>query len=242
MQRYKDELMAIADTEPLPERKEDFKRSIEDFFSEFTVETTLGQYAGVVESVGVEKKDEKILPRIELRLSRIQALIGDMFGEKLEIRAFSKAMKDFGISNAKIQELGLSCELARKDKENSAPLIIESQKAVFEIGSSLLEDVDGSFAQVREIFETVYSLSLRGEINDLLGEFNTDPEKTRQNISTIAFKFLASISSKTEASEIEQLTKLIKDLGDQSPEVAQKAAANLRQFKTKAEKKFLEEA
>ena len=43
-------------------------------------------------------RDGKIVPQVSMKISQAQALLGDLFGEKIATKAFVKAMEDFGIS------------------------------------------------------------------------------------------------------------------------------------------------
>lgn len=253
MQKYKQELMAVADAEENPRRKEGFKRSIGDFFNEFTAQTTLGHYTGVVERVGVTNQNGKIVPKIDMRMSRIHALLGDMFGGKLETQAFTKAMKDFGVKKKDMQQFGRTLELARRSgAKPEAPLMFQSDRAVFEVAPQLAEDAEDSFADVREVVALAYGVSIRAEINGLLAEFESNPVDARKKIPEIQAKFEATITQKTtmeELTHIQELTEALLDEGGipiqdeegNSLTKAAHAARQLRRFKTKKEKEFLGE-
>ena len=251
MARYKQELLSIASADPNKVRREGFGRAIGDFFNEFTAETSLGHYTGVVEHVGVETgPDGKLVPKIDMHLSRIHALLGDLFGGKLETQAFSKAMKDFGIGQIQLKKFGSALETARRGGEKpSEALRFSSDRAIFEIAPQFAEDAADEFSDIREVVAEVYNVSIRMEINSLLSEIESSADAT-EKIPEIQAKFEASVTGKTTADELKMLLELTEQLADatETEKVdadgrpitkSREATAKLRRFQTEKEHSFL---
>ena len=98
LEMYKAQLRTLADNEPDAVRKSGFHSAIENQFNPVTVEMTLGQYAGVLKDIKIAENKGRMVPHITMDISRSQALIGDLFGDKISTKAFKKAMEDFGVS------------------------------------------------------------------------------------------------------------------------------------------------
>lgn len=250
MEQFKLELAGVAGQEKNSLRQEGYKRAIEDFFNEFTAETTLGHYTGVVEQVGVTEQEGKLLPHVEMRMSRIHALLGDMFGGELETKAFAKAMKDFGITKSDLGQFGATLETARRLGARPEPLKFQSERGVFEIPPEFIEDSKDEFSDIREKIADVYNLSIRAEINAMLDLFEKDPERAKQSLDKLKAKFESSVTSKTTAKELEELLSHIESLNDASPtqekdasgrtiSKSEEARTRLKQYLTTKEREFL---
>lgn len=251
MARYKQELFSIASTDSNKVRREGFERAIGDFFNEFTAETSLGHYTGVVEHVGVEAgPDGRLVPKIDMHLSRIHALLGDLFGGKIETQAFSKAMKDFGIGQTQLKKFGSALETARRGGEKpSEALRFSSDRAIFEIATQFAEDASDEFSDIREVVADVYDISIRTEINSLLSEIESSADIT-EKIPEIQAKLEAGVTGKTTADELKMLLKLTEQLADttetgkvdadgRAVTRSREAAGKLRRFQTEKERGFL---
>lgn len=249
MARYQEELIEIARAEPNDRRREGYIHSVKEFFNEYTAEVTLGHYAGVVESVGIaQTEDGRLVPDIQMKLSRIHALLGNMFGGKLETQAFAKAMGDFGVDSKELDGFARQLQEARKSGRPTEVLRYSSQSATFGI-SGFTEDQE-VYQEVGAIMEEVQALTIRAEINSLLAEVAETDEISIGTVSEIQAKFISQISAVTTPQEIEQLLELTEDLKsqelsgkigsqDQQTTKAQEAALRLRRFLTANEKKFL---
>lgn len=251
MEKYKGELRAIAGQEGSADRQQGFVQSIDRFFNEFTVDATLGQYTGVVDRVGVVRQGDKLVPKVDMHMSRIHALLGDMFGGKIEAQAFVKAMKDFGVSKADMGNLGLTLDLARrKGVKFTEAIKFSSEAAAFEVAPQFAEEAGGEFANVREVIEHAYDLSIRTDVNRLISEFDKNPDQAAENIDVIAEKFVSGVTDKTTEAELATLMGHLSALTDRSPSGTQNAKGEavsksqvaqqeLRRFLTQREKEFL---
>jgi len=73
-------LTAIAEKESDADRRQGFKNAIDNQFNPRTVDMTLGQYAGVLNSengIQVTERNGKLIPLIRMDISQTQALLGD---------------------------------------------------------------------------------------------------------------------------------------------------------------------
>lgn len=87
------------------ERAKGYRSAIENQFNTVTAEITLGQFTGVVSDMKLERrKDGKIVPKIEMNVSRLAAIVGDNFGDKGALKGFAKALEDFGLSASLLQK------------------------------------------------------------------------------------------------------------------------------------------
>lgn len=257
MEKYKGELRAIARREPNLDRQQGYVSSIDNFFSEFTADTTLGHYTGVVDSVGVARlANGKLGPQVGLKMSRIHAILGDMFGGKTESQAFTKAMGDLGMSKGEMQRLGAILTAARKNGErpSSEQLQFDSEQARFVLAPELAENAQNEFTAVSEVMDEVYNLSIRMDINRLIDSLPSNTEHQEGAIAEIQFKFFAAITEKTSEADIDNLHRLTADLSDNSDSVftftnnvgeikqltrVEVAKQELKRYITAEEKKFL---
>ncbi len=240
MEKYKGELRAIAGQEGSTDRQQGFVQSIDRFFNEFTVDATLGQYTGVVDRVGVVRQEGKLVPKVDMHMSRIHALLGDMFGGKIEAQAFVKAMKDFGVSKADMGNLGYTLDsVRRKGAKFPEAIKFSSPNAAFEIAPQFAEEAGSEFANVREVIEHAYDLSIRTNVNRLLAEFDKNPQEAVKNIDTIADMFESGITDKTTAEELDVLVGNLEALTDTDRAKSDQARLELRKFLTSREKEFL---
>ncbi|MFH1426606.1 MAG: hypothetical protein ABIG66_04250 [Candidatus Kerfeldbacteria bacterium] len=237
---YKADLREIADKEPNEKRRTQFGKAIDDFFNEYTAEVTLGHYTGVVQEVGVTMQGDKFVPHVKAKMSRIHALLGDMFGGKLEGQAFMKAMQEFGVESNEMNRFGLELEIARKNAIiREKPLQMRSETAVFEVDSRFIEETDNQYADIEAAISEVYGTSIRSEINSILDSFKKNPELARENVDEIRDRFIFSTTEKATADELKQIQTMIDGLANPDPAVAQGAGDQLRHFLTAEEKKLL---
>lgn len=249
MDRYKDELREIAAREANPDRQAGYTNAIDNFFNEKTAELSLGQYTGVVDKVGVVRRDDgNLVPQVNMHVSRIHALLGDMFGGELETQASRKAMRALGMDEARMNQFGSTLQEARRSGVTPKPeqLVYDSNKARFVLNDQLAEYALDEFASVRGVVQEAYDVSIRTEVNRLLdtlekGEVNAD------TIGTIQFEFSSAIANKSTQEELAKLNRLTSDLADPSEMTqdgkivtkAEQARKELRGFLTQGEKAFL---
>jgi hypothetical protein len=244
--KYHQELLDVAGTERNPQKADDYKKAVEGFFTEFNVHSTLGQYTGVVDGVAMEKQfDGTFKPRVEMHLSKISALLGNMFGPELETKAFAKAMGDFDMPQDKIDQLGEMMVQKRKGTQLDKYITLESDKAVFNIDHNQ-SPLD--FAEDRHVLGTVkdfHNLSIRKEIRNLLqlhdnivkhGESGTP--RTIRVMSMVKSAFESAVEERTTAKELKQLSGYLEDLG-KDPKTAGKARDSLKHFLTGQEREYM---
>ena len=240
LNKYKADLMAIADKESNPEIREGYRSAIQHFLSTFVVESVLGQYTGVIEGISVTEQDGKLVPKIAMRMSRVHAILGELFGSKMEMRAFVKAMKDFGLSSEKVEELGLVVEDERRHgDEHRRPLVFSTDRGIFEISSHFSEDKDDQFEPVRESLASACSVSIRAEINVVLNIFYKNPELLVSSAGEIRTDFFSRVQQKVASDEIPKLQELFDALVDDAKNRTETSASLLKQYLTANEKKFL---
>lgn len=244
------ELKTAAVLEQNPDRQAGYLRSIDNFFNEFTAETTLGHYTGVVDSVSVVRKaDGKLVPQVDMQMSRIHALLGNMFGGKAEGQAFRKAMEDFGMDEANLTMFASTLLEARRTGIPPTPdkLVHDSPTARFVLKPQLAENAPDAFPGIAPVMDEVYALSVRSEINSLLDQMKDGDVALLPKVQA---RFERGVSSKTTAEEFRELNALLINLSDVSPSgnvdaagkpltVADSAKVRLKGFLTTQEKAFL---
>lgn len=229
--KFRDELSAIAEKEPNQKDRGAFHHAIDKLFSPFVVDAALGQLTGVIEHVDLEERDGSLIPIIRMRISSLHALLGNLFGGKLEMKAFAKAMEDFGMKKADLEYLGAEAERRRRQSDgNSEPMHFVSERAEFEILNDLPAN-DPELEALYPIVESAGFLSIRSEINSILFELKEHPDKKKSKALSTA---LDSIHNKTNPGEFAQISWLVEDVakGEIPPE-------KLRSFLTEREKHFL---
>lgn len=157
------------------ERAAGYRSAIEDQFNPVTAEITLGQFTGVVREMKLARRpDGTVAPEIRMDVSRLAALVGDSFGDKLALQGFVKAMKDFGLTEGRLRELaGLVRQLqsetdpARREALQQQ-LTYESERATFVISeretTGLPDEREQELAAITERFEVFERETIRSEI------------------------------------------------------------------------------
>ncbi|MBI3620108.1 hypothetical protein HY214_03135 [Candidatus Roizmanbacteria bacterium] len=257
MDKYKEELRAIARSSgESEERVRGYLTSIDNFMNEMTVDLTLGQFAGVVKEVGaVKNKDGKVVPRITMQLSDVQALLGNMFGGKVETQAFVKVMSDFGMDEFTLQRLvqyvgWRSCGVIPATTDDD--LVFNSPEAHFTINDHIAGDgPQEEFGELRGVMKGVAALSARSEINELLRYFGEGiSAEKRYMIPRIIGAFIGRINDKTSPAEVKELGELADMLAYDGPTDmtdeggfgmtrAQYANKRLQSYLTQNERDFL---
>ncbi len=277
MDRYKQELTKVAQSEQNADRRASYENAVNNFFNEFTAENTLGHYTGVVRKVEVEEvpsdegeeedhahdshghegEDKKFRVLVEITPTEVYALLGNMFGDKLATRSFVKAIKDLGLNPSQLESHGRGLRETRANGAERKTFEVSNKTAHVVVGNEFLENqpqdqisdvLDAQKIQtIAEVFHEVEILSMRTEINELLDAVG---EKGVGVIPEIRARFESSISSKMNASEIEELNNLLINLSDNSfsgekdPSgkditVSQAARTRLKTFRTTKENEFL---
>lgn len=261
MKGFKEELTLIAGTEGNVTRRADFISAIDNFFSEFTADTTLGHFTGVVDGVrvvrtpnpdGTPNPTGRLTTQIDMHMSQIHALLGNMFGGKIEKQAFDKAMKDFGMTQANRDRLGAVLAESRASGQPVTPdrlTFVGPNGATFVVSPELADYAMIEFAEIQMVMSEVNVISIRSEINRAIAE---SEGKGVEEMGRVLHKFQATISEKTTAAEVVELSALVEKLADTSPSgdidgegqpitVAQKAKTELKRFLSQREKEFLNE-
>lgn len=250
LEAFKRELTIIAEAETNLLRRDGFKKSVDRFFNEVTVDLTLGLYTGVMDSVTVDKHPTtgQLVPVIMMHMSTIHALLGSMFGGELETQAFTKAMKDLGLDEGQRKALMDVLQEARRTGIPPTPdqLIFESDHAIFVVSDQVLDRAEDAFPDIRSRIEAIRHASIRAEIREIL-EIKTIGPADIQNLTA---HFISLIQSKVTAGELVALTGFIAQLADSTPSghldssgkeltKAEYAREQLRNFVTKKERRIL---
>lgn len=240
---YKDELRKIANKEPNKTRREGFYNAIENQFNPVTVEMTLGQYTGVLKDIKITEQEGKMVPHIKMDISRAQALLGDLFGDKMSTKAFVKAMEDFGVSKEKIADMAKVIRQIRETPtEEEKRTLMEklkysSKKAVFEFAPEFAEVTP----EIEKSFEEFERLSIRNEIRDLARKLESPEAQTPENIGTFLEEFNTATSEQIDEEDLDKIREIEEKIraaaGD--PEAMKRALAEFNTFATKREKEFM---
>ena len=241
MDKFKAEMHVIADQEPIEDRKKAFHKAIDTQFNPRTAEMTLGQYTGMLREIQMDATGDRIVPKIRMEISRSQALIGDMFGDPVALKAFTKAMEDFGVSKKDMQEIGKQIrrlqELQRKakiktgdyhpvdntkltpgeHKELMELLNPESDRFVFRSASATFE-FSPTFstldAEVLHSFERVRELSIQAEVRTFVHTIEAELKEGRIPNEEVVDKLIFTLESEISAkAELSERVKLT-GLGD----------------------------
>ncbi len=199
----KKDLIAIAEAD---ERSASYKRAIETQFNHITVKLTLGQFAGVLESASYETQPDsdgntKLVPKIEMKISHVQAVLANIFGEDYSLRAFVKAMADLGISQQQIEDIGLKIQQYHETQdpnlraEIQQDLQVVTQEAKFVFDTEFPEDMD----KYRESFIHLERLSLKNELRETVDSIDTDD---RVNLLDLSTKMGAYLTEDLKSSEL----------------------------------------
>lgn len=252
MESFKAELRAIAGGEQNPDRQAGFLRSIDDFFNEVTAVTTLGHFTGVVDRVSVVRSpDGKLVPQIDMHMSQIHALLGNMFGGDIETQAFVKAMGDFGMTKDYTDRLGAVLAEARVRGIPITPdllTFVGPGGATFIVSPELADHAMSEFAEIQTAMSEVNAISIRSEINRAIAEIS-GPDGV-DAVPRVIRRFAASVSGKTTEAELLVLESHLSKLTDTSPSgevdkdgkpitVSEKARTQLKKFLTQNERELL---
>lgn len=240
---YKDQLRAIADKETDSARKEGFYSAIENQFNPVTAEMTLGQYAGVLKDIKMTEQEGRLVPHVSMDISRTQALLGDMFGDKISTKAFVKAMEDFGISKdvmADMAKVIKQIKEAETDEEKRAlmeKLKYSSDKAVFEFAPEFAE----ATSEIEESFAELKRLSIRGELRDLSRSLESPESRTPEKIETLLSEFNTSVSEQADEEDLVTIMDVQERIrmNIDNPAEFEKGLKELNAIVTKREKEFM---
>lgn len=243
LKMYKNQLRAIADKEPDAVRREGFYNAIENQFNPVTVEMTLGQYVGVLKDIKMTEREGKIVPHISMEISRTQALLGDLFGDKISTQAFVKAMEDFGVSRdvmAKMAEVIRHIREAKTDEEKTTlkkKLTYSSDKAVFEFVPEFAEITP----EIEKTFEELERLSIRNEIRNLSRRLESPETQIPENVEAFLLEFNTAISEKVDEEDLNKINEFQNKIRSAvgNPEAMKKALVEFNTFTTKREKEFM---
>ena len=243
LEQFKEQLREIAAQEPDQSRREGYINAIDNQFNPVTVEMTLGLYTGVMNNVSMQERNGKMVPHVKMDISRSQALIGDTFGDKLSIKAFVKAMEDFGVPP---EAFGDMAKVIREIRNASTEedrlelmkrLRYESDSAVFEFGSEF-NDTDPAIAEKFEQFEKV---SIRGEIGTMTRKLESLKEKTPESVGVILEDFVLDLGLQIDVDELGAIMEiqgeLMNNIGDDT--AFTNTLRKLTTFRTKKETEFM---
>jgi hypothetical protein len=194
---YKDELRKIADKEPDEVRRNGFYDAINNQFNPTTVEMTLGQYTGVLNDIDFTERNGKLIPVVDMGISETQAVLGNLFGDQVSVRAFVKAMEDFGIPKSAISDMGKKLRDAKTDEERKTIMEgfrYESDKALFKFSPS--SDMSPEAAGINKTFEELHNNSVRADMAGLIDSLSTPSGRTPENISSAIGEFRRDITER----------------------------------------------
>ena len=249
---YKAELTAIAEKESDADRRQGFKNAIDNQFNPRTVDMTLGQYAGVLNSengIQVTERNGKLIPLIRMDISQTQALLGDLFGDKLSVQAFVKAMEDFGIDKkimATMADTIRQVKAAKSDEERTLlakNLRFESDKAMFEFTPAFSEQSD----KIESSFDALNKLSIRRELQKSVATLEaiaSSPESFEQRDMNVIASTIDDLSSslvkEIDIKELERFADIQKRiLTAENGDDFKKAVKELQTVTSKKEKEFM---
>lgn len=242
---YKDQLRSVANKEADVPRREGFLKAIDSQFNLVTVEMTLGTHVGVLKDIQMTKEREgKVVPVINMDISRVQALLGDMFGDKIATNAFVKAMEDFGVSKvemADMAEIIRQIKEAKSEKEKNnlkEKLTYSSDKAIFKFNPELADTTP----EIGKTFDDLGKISIRGEINNFVRKLEKNKEKrTPADTDNFLSELTSAVSEKTDADDLLTILAIQERIAKASndPNKLTKAVGELKSFITKSEREFL---
>jgi hypothetical protein len=248
----------VAEGKISAERAAGYRSAIENQFNPVTAEITLGQFTGVVREMRLARRqDGTVAPAIQMDVSRLAALVGDSFGDKLALQGFVKAMKDFGLTEGRLRELaGLVRQLqaetdpARREALQRQ-LTYESERATFTIGeretTGLEDEREQELTAIRERFEAFERETIRSEIRQQFERLRAVPpaERTPDMADAIVDELLilADLDDR-EAQMLEALGKSLKEnvQNDQALDTVQATVVRLKSAAEKQRLKKYEDA
>lgn len=249
------------------ERGRGYRSAVENQFNPVTVEITLGQFTGVVSSMklelrkikeigedGIEREiDGPIVPKIEMNVSRLAAVVGDNFGDKGALKGFAKALEDFGLSASLLQDEAdtvreLKGELdSTRREELLKKLAFSSDRATFQVDQKEVTGLSGERAEEAEAiikkFEAFEANTIRSEIRkafESLLEKNPEDRTPEMALSIMSgMRSLISLDSQ-ESAKFEDLEQRMMD-GLKNNEEMRKIQTEVVRFKSEKEKARLRE-
>lgn len=161
------------------ERQRAYQRAIENKFDAKIVNKTLGQYAGIVRAVRVVKdeKSGELVPEVRMDVSRLQALVGESFGDPTSLAGFKKALEAFGMDAEGLKRLVAKVEQLRSESKpgkvtpNRDRARFVTGRAVFLLGArettGLRDEREREHTAIIERFEAFRRESVRDRITEL---------------------------------------------------------------------------
>lgn len=240
---YKNELREIADSEPDAGRKEGYYNAIENQFNPVTAEMTLGQYAGVLKEIKMTEREGKIVPLISMEISKAQALLGNLFGDKMATKAFVKAMEDFGVNEETMKDMAKTLKQIKEAKtdEEKQPLLeklkYSSDKADFEFAPDFAE----ANTEVEQVFEESSNLMIRNEVRELSKILKSPENRNGKNLELVFKEFNTAVNILMDEGDLIKFMEIQGAIMDNidKPENFDKALTNFNTFTTNKEKKFM---
>ncbi len=243
MDKYKGELHKLADNETSVARKKAYHEAIDNQFNAFTVDATLGQYTGVLKDIKIVEQNGKLMPHIKMDISRIQALLGDFFGDKIAFKSFIKAMEDFNMPEEvfsdlaqKINEIRNTPDLSKKE-ELMKQLSYSQDNALFEFAPTFSETDPG----IDKVFIDFESHSIRTELNTVFKSLEKAEIIDSAFVNKILSQFDTMASEKLDIKDIEEINvikaEVIKSVGD--PDKLRDSLKRLKSFSSQKEREYM---
>ncbi len=240
---YKNQLREIADKEPDADRRDGYYNAIENQFNPVTVEMTLGQYAGVLKDIKITEREGKMVPYVNMDISRVQALLGDIFGDKVAIKVFVKAMEDFGVPKEAMADMAKTLRQIKKAKTDKEKLPLmerlkySSDKAVFEFAPEFAEVT----SEIEKSFEKFARLTIRDKIRELSHNLELPEARTPEKIGLVFEEFNTAIGEQVDEEDLTRIMEIQKEIRNNidTPENFDKTLENFNTFITKKEKEFM---
>ena len=246
LSKYKNALKKIADREPDSARRAGFNDAIESRLNtyDYIVQSTLGQYTGVLKDINLTERKGKIIPEIKMDISRSQALLGNIFGDNISTRAFVKVMEDLGVPGEKMGDMGKLIRQIKEAKTDEQKNVLmsrlryESDKAVFEFGPTFNE----INPEVQKVFEELERISIRQEIKELSQKLTSEQARTPDNITKLMANFRSSIGEGTDKEDLIKLMEIQRELQNNihNPSEFEVILKRLDSFTTRQEREFME--
>ena len=243
MKMYTAELKEIANKETDEKRKEGFHNAIDNHFNARVPEFILGQYTGVLDDITLVDRDGKMIPDIKMHISKSQALLQNLFGDKMATKAFTKAMDDFGVSKEKMADMATTIRAAKnarteeKREEFQRGLTFESDRARFSFGTDFME----ISPDIQKVFEDFEKVSIRREIRGLIKELRKPEARTPTKVIELMHDVRATISDQTDEADLKQFKQIQAELraGTTDPEKFERALQKLSNFTTAQERELM---
>jgi len=196
----------------------------------------------------IKNEQGKIIPNVEMNVSSVQAILADVFGDKVSIQAFVKAMKDLGVDQQTYSKLADDIRDYKKASSESKKEIVSRLKIVSD-NAQFTFDPDASFNSsfdYTELFIALTQQTIRGDLNYLAESILSSENRDKARLFNLTDNFLSSISSRDILSETEylDLAKLITEINNlsetSSVEEVELLVDKLLQFTSVKELEFLE--